>query len=189
MEDNSNERKQIQAKYRKETIVFGKDKSNYFKQSSPRASTQEMANVSREIKEAAETVKQRLMSQNFKLGSFKPEYNSSSIAVDKVILSKEAKDEKYKQPSAYKIKKMMSSTHNAWANAAVKSFDSQAHKSRTGLDVKENSERREIPANNQLIDRSHNSVFQSTKAASTLNKSIGFILINDYQRWLICLNP
>ena len=177
LEENNNERKQIQAKHRKDTIVFGKDRANYFKLTNNRASTQEFANVSREIKEAAETVKQRLMAQNFKLGSYKPEYNSSSIAVDKVILSNEAKDEKYRQPPASKIKKMMSSTHNVWGNAsALKSFDSQLYKSRSGFEAKENSERREVPPNSQLIDRSNNQALPSSKGVST-TKSIDFDFI------------
>ena len=169
----------IQAKHRKDTIVFGKDRVNYFNFKNSRASTQEMANVSKETKEAADGVRRKLMSHNFKFGSYKQDYSSASIAGDKVILSKEAKDEKYKQPSASKIKQKMANTQSSWLNKnPLKSFDSQSNKSRSGLEARENSEHREIHPNNHLLTHSNVQPMPNKNGKLPFSKSNRFVLFN-----------
>ena len=92
------------------------------------------------------------MMHNFKFGSYLPDYTSTSITGDKLILSPDAKDEAMKQQSASDIKKRMASTQNSWTKMnALKSFDSQITKSRGKLDIRDNSEAKELNHNNALV--------------------------------------
>lgn len=142
----------IQIKHKKDTIIFGHDKSDYFKARNSRTSTQDLSNISRETKQIADSVKQKLNMHNFKFGSYLPEYTSTSITGDKLILSPDAKDEAMKQQSASEIKKRMASTQNSWTKMnALKSFDSQITKSRGKLDIRDNSETKELNHNNALV--------------------------------------
>lgn len=87
------ERLRILNKNRKKSIIFGSDKNSYRRVLNSSENFDEYIASSKETKLAADDVKHKLMSQHFKLGSAKPEYNSSSITGDKLVLAKDPKDD------------------------------------------------------------------------------------------------
>ena len=94
------------------------------------------------------------MMHNFKFGSYLPDYSSTSIAGDKLILSPDIKEKALKQQSASDIKKRMSNTQNSWTKMnALKSFDSQITKSKGKLDIRDNSGLNELNPSNRFASQ------------------------------------
>ena len=94
------------------------------------------------------------MMHNFRFGSYLPDYSSTSIAGDKLILSPDIKEKALKQQSASDIKKRMSNTQNSWTKMnALKSFDSQITKSKGKLDIKDNSGVNEFNPSNRFASQ------------------------------------
>lgn len=135
MEDSSFERYKIQQKITKNTIVFGMDKDRYFKPGHSRSSTHDLSQHSKEARQAADGVKKKLLSHNFRFGSHKPDYRLSSDG-DKIV-TKETLMEAYKLSQDNKPVKKMYSTQSAWNNTRSKLNPSRAavhHKSRSNIE-------------------------------------------------------
>lgn len=145
IEDNIGDRQRIQNKLMKNTVVFGHDKNNYLTRKHSRTDSQALAMQSQESKLAAESVKQKLQSHNFKFGSYKPEYSLSSNPADKQLLTQEAVAQALKLNQDSKVKKRMYSTQSSWTTK--KKFNgniSQHTKSRSNFESPGNSFSRDM---------------------------------------------
>ncbi|CAI2361909.1 unnamed protein product [Moneuplotes crassus] len=76
--DASAERQKLRLKNTKNTIVFGIDKTSYFKRGENKVLTSELSQYSKDAKKAADSVKEKLRSHNFKFGSHQVDYTLSS---------------------------------------------------------------------------------------------------------------
>lgn len=112
IQDSNIDRYRIENKIKRSKIVFGNDKNHYYSSRHSRTNTQDLADISKELKVAADNVKTKLQSHHFKFGSFKPEYNPTSISGDKQLMTQNTINEVPKISN--KIKPKMYSTQNAW---------------------------------------------------------------------------
>ena len=142
--DLCHEREKNQNKMTKNTVVFGHDKDTYVRSVNRRSNVQDLANNSKDSRIAAEGIKQKLGSHNFRFGSYKPEYEQSSNITDKQLATQAAIDKAQKLFKPQNVNKKMYSTQNSWSTKKkLKANNSLITQSKTNLQSPEQSLSRE----------------------------------------------
>jgi len=141
VKDTSIDRQKVQHKLTKNTIVFGIDKTSYFKSNHSRAESQELSKYSQDAKNAAENVKNKLRADNFKFGSHKIDYRLSSH-VDKALCTQDPLMHSQQMKKGPKVNSKMYSTQSSWNNTQKLKF--RSHNSKNKLPTKEYSFQQEL---------------------------------------------
>ena len=126
------------------------DKNSYFKNGNSRSDAQDFSNNSKDAKAAADKVKERLRSHNFKFGSYKQDWVSTQN--DKQLNTQDPVSKILNAKQDLKINKKMYNTQSSWG-ASPKQSKSKAGKvmSRSQFDTPQLSFSQQI--NQEVMER------------------------------------